>query len=63
MRLFLTRLLKILGVAIYKVASGYFLYKTIKQKRIHILFVSKLNPCTSVFSLVVPVEAEYLQLL
>ena len=39
------------------------MYKTIKQKTIHIIFVSKLNPCTSVFSLVVPVEAEYLQLL
>ena len=38
------------------------MYKTIKQKRIHIIFISKLNPCTSVFSLVVHVEAEYLQL-
>ena len=39
------------------------MYKTIKHRRIHKIFVSKLNPCTSVFSLVVPVEAEYLQLL
>ena len=46
-----------------KVAYGYFLFRTFIQMRIVKNFCSELIPCTSVFSLVVLLEAAFIQIL